>query len=240
LDGCLSGNAVLTFISGGLSDVELAEAEAHIDRCRACRELVAHAASQSPLSSTRRDGEAPTERPARIGRYEVLHAVGVGGMGAVYAARDPDLGRVVALKLLRSSIPEANVREHRARMAREAQAMARLAHPNVITVHDIGVHGEQLFIVMELVDGGTLAERCRGNEPRDWRKVTALLLAAGRGLAAAHAAGIVHRDFKPENVLIGRNGVVIASTGPRSRAGSAPARPACSTRSGACSRRRSA
>ncbi len=137
-----------------------------------------------------------------MGRFVVLGALGSGGMGVVLCAFDPELDRKVAIKVLRSS--GAGV-ETRVMLQREAQAMAKLAHPNAVTVYEVGRAGEHLFIAMELVDGATLRSWL-AEEARDWRAVVSMFLGAGRGLQAAHDAGVVHRDFKPENVLIGRDG----------------------------------
>src|SRR3954469_19947733 len=132
--------------------------------------------------------------------------LGRGGMGVVLSAYDPLLDRRVALKLLRpGAFPGVSEQEGRARLQREAQAMARLAHPNVVAVHDVGTVGEQLFIAMEYVDGQTLTA-WRSSAERDWRAIVLMYLGAGSGLQAAHAAGMVHRDFKPDNVLIGSDG----------------------------------
>jgi serine/threonine protein kinase len=148
------------------------------------------------------DDELP--RGTSIGRYVLLERLGVGGMGMVYAAFDPELDRKVAVKVLRANLGR-NKEQFRARMQREAQAMARLQHPNVIAVYDVGTYGERVFLAMELVEGGTLKQWLRRDKP-PLGAVMAAFLEAGRGLAAAHAAGLVHRDFKPENVLIGRDG----------------------------------
>jgi eukaryotic-like serine/threonine-protein kinase len=138
--------------------------------------------------------------PAKIGRYTVLRRIGSGGMGVVYAAYDDDLDRRVAIKLVHSaaaSSPDASLR-----LRREAQALARLSHPNVIGVHEVGEHGELVFIAMEFVRGKTLREWW--SEPERSRQVVLdALVQAGRGLAAVHATGMVHRDVKPENVMIG-------------------------------------
>jgi tetratricopeptide (TPR) repeat protein len=140
-----------------------------------------------------------------VGRYYVLERIGAGGMGVVYGAFDPDLDRKIALKVL---LPErldgeAGSRGH-ARLIREAKAMAKLSHPNVITVHDVGVFESRVFVAMEFVDGKTLKQWFETSPP--WQEVVRCMIGAGRGLAAAHAKGLVHRDFKPDNVLIGPDG----------------------------------
>lgn len=152
------------------------------------------------LVAARLFGEAAT--PARVGRFELQRELGVGGMGAVYAAHDPRLERVVALKVLQRAGGSGDAER---RLLREAQAMARLRHPNVVQVYEAGSHGGQVHIAMEMIEGGTLGD-WMGGRARPWSEVRDIMLAAGRGLAAAHAAGLIHRDFKPGNVLMDIHG----------------------------------
>lgn len=143
----------------------------------------------------------------RIGRFTVLRELGAGGMGVVLAAHDPKLDRKVALKLLK---PQERGRDRdslQMRLMREARALAKLNHPNVIAIHDVGTHGDEIFIAEELVDGQDL-RAWRAESPKPWREVLDVFRQAGRALAAAHAAGIVHRDFKPGNVVVDREGRV--------------------------------
>jgi hypothetical protein len=141
-----------------------------------------------------------------VGRYILLEPIGEGGMGQVYAAYDPELNRKLAIKLLQPRGEETKD-EDRGRFVREGQAMARLSHPNVVAVHDVGSFGEAIFIAMDLVEGRTLDEWVEQTKP-SWRDVSRVLLQAGHGLAAAHAAGVIHRDFKPRNILLGADGRV--------------------------------
>ena len=140
-----------------------------------------------------------------VDRYLIHDVLGAGGMGIVYRAHDPELGRLVALKLVRAdTMGSLPANEGQARLLREAQAMAKLAHPNTVPVFDVGTTGDQVFIAMELIDGVSLGAWLRA-QPRTWKEVLRVMSQAGRGLAAAHAVGLVHRDFKPENVLVGHD-----------------------------------
>ncbi len=152
------------------------------------------------------DGE-PLQRGDSLGRYTVLQRIGSGGMGVVYAAFDPQLDRRVALKVMHAGDDGPVDSAGRARLLREAQAMAKLSHPNVITVHDVGTYGERVFVAMEFIEGATLRDWI--DTERAWPEIVDAFVLAGRGLASAHAAGLVHRDFKPDNVLIGNDGRVL-------------------------------
>src|SRR5688572_4537812 len=137
----------------------------------------------------------------RSSRYQLIERLGEGGMGVVWKAHDRALDRVVAFKVLHDRFLGS---DHQARLAAEARAMARLSHPNVVAVYDVGEHEGRTFLVMELVTGQPLSHWLAA--PRDWREVVAAFRAACAGVAAAHAAGIIHRDLKPSNILVGDDG----------------------------------
>lgn len=143
-------------------------------------------------------------RGTLVGRYVLLEPMGQGGMGVVYAGYDPELDRRVALKWRRPSGRPDEAQEQE-RLLREARAMARVSHPHVVPIFDVGLFDDGVFLAMELVEGDNLRAWLRG-APRSPREIVSVLLDAGRGLAAAHAAGVVHRDFKPENVMVDRQG----------------------------------
>ncbi len=155
-------------------------------------------ATQTPVPKPKR---APSRLPrgATVGRYIVLDVLGAGGMGVVYRAYDPELDRRIALKLVR------DLRGNPGRLLEEAQALAKVTHPNVVAVHDVGTHAGAVFIAMELAPGKTILAWRHQDAPTR-RQVLDVFLAAGNGLAAAHKAGIVHRDFKPSNVIVGDDG----------------------------------
>ncbi len=209
--GCLDDNAVADFVGGRLQDDALALVEAHLAQCSTCRAIVGGAAErgsgvdagQAQASLHEGDGDQ-LGRGARVGRYEVIEWIGAGAMGTVYAAHDPALDRKVALKLIRAEIAGPDLET---RLLREAKAMARLSRAEVVAVYDAGRHGDRLFIAMEFVEGGTLRQWLEA-APRTWREILSIYLRAARGLAQAHAAGIVHRDFKPDNVMVGDDGAV--------------------------------
>ncbi len=163
-----------------------------------------------PTLDGRASAEAPTApivtvNASKIGRFTLLGQIGQGGMGSVFAAYDEQLDRRVALKLLHQSV--AGTKRQRQRTLREAQAVARISHPNVIAVYEVGESAEHIFIAMEYVDGETLhAWQSRG--PHTWREILEMYLEAGSGLNAAHLAGVVHCDFKSENVLVSHDGRV--------------------------------
>lgn len=144
-----------------------------------------------------------------LDRYVILDRLGAGGMGEVYAAWDPVLDRKVAVKVLRGDFDDRQLSDElRQRLLREAQSLAKLSHPNVVTVHDVGIAGDRVFLAMEFAEGETLKKWLERKPRPSWRKTLELFLLAGEGLAAAHAQGITHRDFKPENVVVGPDGRV--------------------------------
>jgi tetratricopeptide (TPR) repeat protein len=169
----------------------------HLDECDACRELVMVIARRTTSAA----GESATPEPGRpVGRYVLLDRLGEGGSGVVYRAYDPELQREVAVKLVAPSVDPS----HNARLLDEARTMARLAHPNVVRVYDAGTIGDSVFLAMELMSGGTLRDWQRVRRP--WSAVLDRYLQAGRGLEAAHERGLVHRDFKPSNVMLSEDG----------------------------------
>ncbi|HYO59529.1 tetratricopeptide repeat protein [Archangium sp.] len=201
---CPSETTLSDFLAGLLPAEQRASVLAHVEGCASCQQQVALGASSTPGVPAVQPSKPPLGPGSTLSRYVLRERIGLGAMGEVYAAYDPELDRQVALKLLR---PEGRqVEELRLRLLREAQALARLSHPNVVAVHDVGMCGERVFLAMELVEGTTLAEWLK--EPRPWPEVLRVFVGAGWGLAAAHAAGLVHRDFKPANVLVGRDGRV--------------------------------
>ncbi len=204
---CPDDAQLAAFLEGALGPDEVAALSEHLSECASCRRLVA--AGSSVVS---------TANP--LDRYVLLHEVGAGAMGVVFAAWDNNLDRRVALKMLHPGAEEG--REER--LAKEARSLARLSHPNVVAVYDVGRSGDGVHVAMEFVDGQTLRQWL--NEPRAEREILEVFREAGAGLLAAHEAGLVHRDFKPDNVLIGRDGRVRVSDFGLARVGAVRAGPA--------------
>jgi tetratricopeptide (TPR) repeat protein/predicted Ser/Thr protein kinase len=192
---CPDDNALTGWLRRSLPEAQQRDVGTHVQSCAACTALVEELAASFAE-------DAPAQS---IGRYVVLRPLGSGGFGVVYLAWDPQLDRQVALKVLRPVDRDAEVLA--AELLREAKAMAKLSHPNVTAVYDVAALDGQVAIAMELIDG-TNAREWLAEKPRTQREILDVFLAAARGLQAAHAAGLVHRDFKPENVLVGRDGRV--------------------------------
>ena len=221
--------ALERLVRGELPAEEAARVRAHAGACSECsRRLFAAATGAAgdgedttvavPAPAQLIEDSAPDPlsalpRGSSIGRYVVLDRVGSGGMGVVYAAFDPELNRKVAIKLLQSrrggssAGSAAGTTGGQQLLLREAQAMARLSHPGVLAVHDVGLWSERVFVAMDLVEGQSLRQRLKAG-PLPWPEALRILVAAGEGLAAAHAKGLVHRDFKADNILVGEDGRV--------------------------------
>jgi serine/threonine protein kinase len=192
---CPDDNALTQWLRRALPEATQRALSAHVSTCAACSALI------EDLGQTFAE-DAPAQT---IGRYVVLRPIGSGGFGVVYLAWDPQLDRQIALKLLRPRDGDAT--QLAGDLLREAKAMAKLSHPNVTSVYDVAALDGQVAIAMELIDG-TDAREWLAAKPRTQEEIVAVFLAAAAGLSAAHAVGLVHRDFKPANVLVGRDGRV--------------------------------
>lgn len=207
LGPCLDDNDAIQLLLQSDPDPAVVAARAHVDACEPCRALVAELAklvvdeTAAPESPTWVDTVSPG---AKIGPYEVIERIGRGSMGSVYLSNDARLNRRVAIKLLDHDLSDASALR---RLRAEARSMARLQHPNVVEVLDVGQSPHGPFVAMQYVDGGDLRTWLSGGDHTD-AQILGRLLDAGRGLAAAHDSGVVHRDFKPANILVGRSGDV--------------------------------
>jgi serine/threonine protein kinase len=189
---CPAVDRLLAFCSGEFAEAQTAELETHIDECAECRAVLSNLARGGP--------------PPSLGRYRIDTVLGSGGMGIVYRGFDPQLARPVAIKVVRRAGEDT---AGRARLVREAQALARLSHPNVCHVYDVGTEDDEVWVAMELIEGVGLRQWASEGRTRD--EVIATLLGAAEGIAAAHAVSLVHRDIKPENVLVTRDGRAIVT-----------------------------
>lgn len=215
IDACVSDALFDAFARDAVEASERALIWAHSARCEACAQRLQgiaveeDAALGTVITAPEDSGNSGTPRPPTeygrgdtIGRYMVIEELGRGGLGLVYLAYDPDLDRRVAIKVLRGrAASSSDATLHKIRLMREAKAMAQFSHPNIVAVYDVGVSRGDVFIGMEFVDGLGLRQWVSANRPT-WSEIRDVMVDAARALEEAHAAGLVHRDFKPSNVLV--------------------------------------
>ena len=194
---CLDAESIAELISEQSDPIARAAFADHAAACESCHAVVEVLFDHT--QSAQRTAISP-DLPSKIDRYVIRRMLGAGGMGVVYVAHDPELDREVAIKMLRRGTDATRLR-------REAQALARLSHPNVVAVHDVGEHDGQVFVAMALVHGVNL--RQWRQQPREYYEHLRVLLAAGRGIVAAHTAGLIHRDLKPDNIFVSDDGDVL-------------------------------
>jgi eukaryotic-like serine/threonine-protein kinase len=218
---CPHTQTVADFVAGKLDAGRRGEMEAHVDGCRICDGVVARMMSgmteplpegADPAGPTSPQGLRDTDplgEGRKVGRYILIGRIGAGGMGTVHAAYDTALDRKIALKFLSRARPDLT---ELAQVQAEASAMARFSHPNVVTVHDVGVFEGKAYLAMEFVEGTTLSA-WRTEQPRSTREICRVLAGAARGLAALHAEGIIHRDVKPHNILVSGARVLVTDFG---------------------------
>lgn len=223
---CPPDGVLAQYIEQTLSPEQYEELQRHLEGCDACDLMLTMLAGESRVGNAleassgldtsldrfvrRTHLVAQFREGSSVGRFRILRQVGQGAMGIVYAAYDPQLDRNVALKVLLddgtedTGLSQSAQDPNGGRLLREARSMARLTHPNIVTLFEVGVAGGRVFLAMQLVEGSTLADWLRGGPPRD--HVLALFVDVARALDAAHRAGVVHRDLKPHNILVSANG----------------------------------
>ena len=206
---CLEETTFHDYLTRRLSSEAQNEVEGHLASCSSCVEVL----SALPVSTPPDEKSPALARDSRRGalaRFRVMEQVGHGGSGMVLVAHDPDLDRKVAIKVLHVQANTNDGATAQARLVREARSMARVTHRNVTSVYEAGIDEGEVFIVMEFVEGGNLRQWLSRVQP-GWRQIVEMFVAAGRGLCAAHAAGVVHRDFKATNVLVGDDDRVLVT-----------------------------
>jgi serine/threonine protein kinase len=204
---CIGDNTLVELVENSLSASEAKDLDRHFAQCADCRRRWAALAAspsrlaQAPTSPAGVGAHLDLAPGTKVGRFVISHEIGRGGMGVVFAARDPHLDRPVAIKFLHSTGGDESEARAQERLLAEARAMARLDHPNIIRVYEADLFRQETYIAMEMVHGETLSHWIKRWQ-RPWSSVLAVFRQAGSALTHAHASGLAHGDFKPENVLI--------------------------------------